>query len=170
MQAWLVPMLIPSRVDAITRALFHATVVGSAACLSLCPTKYFFENPGYAPADSLFWTRQNEATGSGTAGFLNSRVLRLSIPATRSADYKRPGIDTATHCYSFVPTLFQEMAGSPTVLWEPAMSWRAISIKPPSSLLRGIFQFIGFLIWEFSCYFWILCLQRALGERLLHHV
>lgn len=79
-------------------------------------------------------------------GILQPRVLRLNIPAARSDDDKRPGMDAALDYCSFMPTQFQETAGSPTVLWEPAISWRVISIKPPASLLRGIFQLIGILI------------------------
>ena len=82
----------------------------------------------------------------GKPVFLESGVLRLNIPAAPSADDKRPGMEAALDYSTFMPSLFQEMAGSPTTLWEPATSWRAISIRPPSSLSRGIFQFIGFLI------------------------
>lgn len=82
----------------------------------------------------------------GKPADLDLGVLRLNIPAVPSADDKRPGTDTALDYSSFMPNLFQEVAGSQSVVGEPAISWRAISIKPPSSLSRGIFQLVGFLI------------------------
>lgn len=156
----------------LSEVLFPAALVGSAALLSppcssgslsLCPTRYLLENPGCATLDSLFSVSWSEAAGQGKPVLLESE----SGDQTPQQCHRE-----AWHgCSQASIGLFLIYAKSvPRDGWLPHHALGASHLesgfnKTTSSLLRGIFQFIGFLVWEFSCSFWILCLQRAMGDR-----
>lgn len=182
MSAWHIHSVIPSGGTATTRALFLMAAAGSTI-LWAQPT---FIVPHLLKILVVLlsvlyseWTR------------LELFRKGLCVWSHRSWDYISPWYNWLRNgklatkwfldYYSFIPALFQEMAGSHHI---PRAShfWRVFSIKSPSSISVGVFQLIGFLIWEFSCYFWILRflpffaqkamkkMQWAMTKRLVNHV
>lgn len=142
---WLVALaaiLAPSR----QKRCYHKSFVSSSSSLRELPCSLFPEAQAlfcYAPPSTFLkilvvlllvlyseWDRV-KPLAKGKPVFLESGVLSPNIPAAPSAADKRPGMDTALDYSSFMPEPLQEMAGSPTSLWEPAASWRVNSIRPP---------------------------------------
>lgn len=56
----------------------------------------------------------------GKPVLLESGLQSPNIPAVPLSNDKKLGMDAALDYSSFMPNLFQEMAGSLTTLWEPA--------------------------------------------------